>query len=92
MMRKSQSKAAEKHHVRSFLRNLAIDLGVYGVLLLVYFFLVLRYLGDFLTELLLNQQYWYAFLGLGIIVTQAVLLDVASSAIVNFSRLKWGKK
>ena len=67
---------------RILLRFLA-ELTVYGLLLLVYFLLVLRFLGDPLSRMSRDNLWLYAFLGLGLVVAQAVLLDVITSFLVE---------
>jgi hypothetical protein len=77
----------KRTNLRTLFRNLAIELLIYGVLLVAYFFAVLRYLGDFLTELVNNHLYVYAFLGLGLIVVQAVFLETLTSYLLRLLRL-----
>ena len=74
-------------NIRVLVRNLIIEIFLYGVLLIIYFFVVLQYLGDFLTNLFNNQLYIYAFLGLGLIVVQAVLLEMITSYLIRLLRL-----
>ena len=73
--------------LRLLIRNLVLELIVYAVLLVGYFFLVLRYLGELLADLFRNQTLVYAFLGLGLIVTQAVLLEILTSLLIRMLRL-----
>ena len=77
----------EKSNLRILIRNLAIEMVIYGVLLVVYFFAVLRFLGGFLTDLFETQLTLYAFLGLALIVAQAVLLENVTSALIRWLRL-----
>jgi hypothetical protein len=77
----------KKSNIKALIRNLVIELLVYGLLLVAYFFIVLRYLGDFLTRLFTNQLYIYAFLGLGLIVVQAVFLEAITSYLIRLLRL-----
>jgi hypothetical protein len=77
----------KKSNIKALIRNLAIELFVYGLLLVAYFFIVLRYLGYFLTNLFTNQLYVYAFLGLGLIVVQAVFLEAITSYLIRLLRL-----
>jgi hypothetical protein len=77
----------KKSNIKALIRNLVIELLVYGLLLVAYFFIVLRYLGDFLTNLFTNQLYIYAFLGLGLIVVQAVFLEAITSYLIRLLRL-----
>ena len=73
--------------VRKLVINFAIELVVYGILVLGYFLLVLRYLNSILTELYENNLVVYAFLGLGLVVAQGVLLEYVTSFILTKLRL-----
>jgi hypothetical protein len=74
-------------NVRVLVRNLIIEFIVYGILLIIYFFVVLRYLSDYLSDLFLNQTIVYAFLGLGLIVAQGVILEALTSLLIRMLRL-----
>lgn len=69
--------------VRTLIRNFAIELLVYGVLVLGYFFLVLRYLGQPLEELYTSNLVVYAFVALALIVIQGVVLEFVTSFLIN---------
>jgi hypothetical protein len=74
--------------VRKLVINFAIELVVYGLLVLAYFLLVLRYLNEILTELYNNNLITYAFLGLGLVVAQGVVLEFITSFIISKLRLE----
>jgi hypothetical protein len=74
-------------NIKLLIRNLFIEILIYGALLVVYFFVVLRYLGDFLTNLFNEQLFLYSLLGLGLIVAQAVLLETITSYLIRLLRL-----
>jgi hypothetical protein len=74
--------------VRKLFINFAIELVVYGILVLGYFLLVLRYLNSILTELYENNMVIYAFLGLGLVVAQGVVLEYVTSFILTRLRLE----
>jgi len=74
-------------NIKVLIRNLAIELVVYAILLVGYFYIVLRFLGDILADLFRNQTIIYAFLGLGLIVTQGVLLEALTSFLIRMLRL-----
>lgn len=65
------------------LLKLLVELVVYGLLLLVYFVLVLRFLGDPLQTTSKDNIWLYALAGLGLMVAQAVLLDIITSFLVE---------
>ncbi len=61
--------------VRHIIRNLAIEMVLYAILLIGYFLVVLQYVAEPLTNYFNNNLTAYAFIGLGLIIAQAVLLD-----------------
>ena len=70
------------------IRNFLIELAVYGVLLVIYFFVVLRFLGDFLTSLYNNSLVVYAVLALVLIIMQGVFLEALTSYLMKLLRLE----
>jgi hypothetical protein len=71
----------------AFVRNMLIEVVVYAVLLIIYFLAVLRLLGGFLLDLFNNQLIVYAFIGLGLIVTQGIVLESLTSYLIRLLRL-----
>lgn len=72
-------------------RNLAIELIVYSILVVAYFVVALRLLGEWLARLFHSHLVTYALLSLGLIVAQGVLLDAITSFLLdrlNLSRLE----
>ena len=65
---------------RKLVKNFVLELLIYSVLVVVYFFLVLRFLAEPLMKLFASNLTVYAFVALGLIVAQAILLE----AIVSF--------
>ena len=61
------------------IRNFAIEMVVYGALLVGYFLLVLRLLAYPLEQLFLSSLVLYAIVALVLIVAQAVLLEFVTS-------------
>ena len=70
------------------IRNFLIELVVYGILLVIYFFVVLRFLGDFLTNLYNNSLVVYAVLALVLIIMQGVFLEALTSYLMKLLRLE----
>lgn len=68
---------------KKLLRNFLIEVGIYAVLVIIYFFLVLRFLGDILMELFTARPVLYAFLGLFLILAQGVLLERITSFLME---------
>ena len=79
---------SEKPDLKKLIRNFAIELVVYGVLLVIYFFAVLRVLGDYLTNLYNNSLTIYAVMALVLIVVQGVLLESLTSFLIKLLRLE----
>lgn len=69
---------------RILIRNFLVELIVYGGLLVVYFFVALRYLSEPLALLFGENLIVYAVIGLGLIVVQAVVLEFVTSLLFDF--------
>ena len=70
-------------NVKKMIGSFVIELLIYSVLVVVYFFVVLRLLGDPLYRLFSSQLVVYAFLALLLIVAQAVALEAVTSFIMG---------
>jgi hypothetical protein len=68
------------------LRAFAIELAIYAVLVIVYFFLVLHLLGEWLYHLEAHHRYVYAIVALLLIAGQAVALDAVTTLLFRFVR------
>lgn len=68
---------------RRLLRNFLIEMVIYGVLLVGYFLLVLRYLAEPLTQLFESNLVAYGFVALGLMALQAVALDGVTTLLVR---------
>ncbi|MGB3713852.1 MAG: hypothetical protein WA996_05410 [Candidatus Promineifilaceae bacterium] len=68
---------------KTLIRNFAIELIVYAILVIAYFFLVLRTLGPWLTGLYDNNLRVYAIVALVLIVVQAVILEAVTSFLIE---------
>jgi len=77
----------DKSKIRTLIINFIIELVIYGILVVAYFYLVLRYLGAFLNNLYHNNLLVYAILGLTLIVAQAVVLEAVTSFLLDRLRL-----
>jgi hypothetical protein len=73
----------ESSDARALVRNFVIEVLIYAVLVVAYFFLVLRFLADPLEELFQNNLVVYAFVALGLIVAQGVVLEFITSFLIN---------
>ena len=72
----------ESISVLSFL----LELVVYGLLIAVYFLLVLHFLGGMLRYLFMAHRITYAFVALGLIVGQGWLLQTLTTNLLRFFR------
>lgn len=68
-------------------RNLIIEIIIYSALIFGYYLLVLRWLGDWIASIFDSNLYWYAFVGLGLIVVQAVMLDFLTAFLLKYIKL-----
>lgn len=68
-------------------RNLLVEIVIYSVLIFAYYFLVLRWLDDWLLMIFNTNLVYYAIAGLGLILIQAVLLDFVTSYLMKFIKL-----
>jgi hypothetical protein len=68
------------------LRAFAIELAIYAVLIVAYFFLVLHLLGQWLYGLEIHHRYIYAGLSIVLIVGQAVLLESLTTFLIRLIR------
>jgi hypothetical protein len=76
-----------KPDLQKLIRNFAIEMAVYAILLLIYFFAVLQFLGGLLYNLYENNTTLYAVIGLSLIVAQAVLLETITSYLIRLLHL-----
>jgi len=68
------------------LRAFVIELAIYAVLVIAYFFLVLNLLGQWLYELEIHRRYTYAALAILLIIGQAVLLESLTTFLIRLIR------
>jgi hypothetical protein len=70
------------------LLGFAIELVIYAVLIAIYFFLVLRFLGDWLRSLFLEHRDVYAAVAILLMIGQAVALELVTNILATFLRLR----
>jgi hypothetical protein len=75
-----------KAEARRALFSFLIELLVYSVLVIGYFFLVLHLLGPWLLNLDKEHIRLYAITSVGLIVVQAVLLEWVTTLLLRFIR------
>ncbi len=78
----------EREKMRVLLRNLAIELVVYAILVVIYSIVVLRLLSQPLTQLFDANLITYALVALGLIAVQGALLDTVTSFLLKRLRLE----
>jgi hypothetical protein len=67
-------------------RAFVIELAIYSVLVVAYFFLVLHLLGQWLYQLEIHHRYLYAGLAILLIVGQAVVLESLTTFLIRLIR------
>lgn len=77
-----------KGNPRSLLRNFILEMILYGALVVAYFLVVLRFLGEPLTELYDSDLRLYAVVALALIVAQGVVLEWVTSFLVDLMGLE----
>ena len=73
---------------KRLLRNFAIEMAVYGILVTVYFLVVLRFLKDPLSDLYQSERVIYAGLALILILAQGVALEWVTSFLIKILGLE----
>jgi hypothetical protein len=73
---------------RTLLRNFAVEVAIYAILVVIYFLVVLQLLGDPLAALFDDHRTLYAIIALGLILAQAVLLEGVTSLIIRWLGLE----
>jgi hypothetical protein len=68
------------------LRAFLIELAIYAVLVVAYFFLVLHFLGEGLRQLEVHHRYTYAGTAILLIIGQAVLLENVTTLLLRLLR------
>ncbi len=63
--------------------SLAIELSIYGFLLVLYFLIVLRFQNGPLTRLFHSNLVVYAFVALALIAAQGVLLSILTTFLIG---------
>lgn len=75
----------KKEALKTF-RAFAIELAVYAVLVVAYFFLVLHLMGGWLHHLEGQHRYFYATVAILLIIGQAVVLESVTTFLMRLLR------
>lgn len=73
---------------KKLIRNFALELGLYALLVFGYFWTILQLLGDWLAQLYATNLPLYAVIALLLIVAQGVLLESVTALLVRLLRLE----
>jgi hypothetical protein len=71
-------------------RAFAIELAIYALLVVAYFFLVLHFLGQSLYHLEISHRYTYAGVAILLMIGQAVVLQNVTTLLLRFIRRRAG--
>jgi hypothetical protein len=75
-----------KKETSKTLRAFLIELAIYSVLVVGYFFFVLHFLGEWLPPLHQDHKYIYALVAILLILVQAVMLEIVTSFLLHLLR------
>jgi hypothetical protein len=73
----------EKLRLKTLIQGFAIEVLIYTILVVGYFFLVLRFLGEPLKKLFSDNLVLYAFVALALIVVQGAVLELVTSFLIS---------
>jgi hypothetical protein len=75
-----------KKETAKTLRAFLIELAIYAVLVIGYFFLVLHFLGEGLRQLETQHRYMYGVVAILLIIGQAVVLESVTTFLLRMLR------
>src|SRR5438874_4539341 len=75
-----------KKETAKTLRAFLIELAIYAVLVVGYFFLVLHFLGEWLHQLETRHRYTYGGVAIVLIIWQAVVLESVTTLLLRLLR------
>ena len=78
--------AARKSEMQRTLRAFAFELLVYAILVVIYFFAVLHFLGGWLVQLETEHIRVYALVAIALIIGQAVVLEWITTGLMRMLR------
>lgn len=73
-----------KKGIGSSLAWFALELAIYAGLVTGYYFLVLKFLGEWLYDLFQSDRHTYAGMALGLIIAQGFLLEILTRALLSW--------
>ncbi len=69
--------------IRRVAIRLALEMGLYALLVVFYLFLVLRFFGDELVRLFHSNPPFYALLALALMVVQGIFLESVTTFLID---------
>jgi hypothetical protein len=75
-----------RKQVSATLKAFLVELAIYAVLVIGYFFLVLHLLGSWLHDLSAHHRYTYAITAILLIIGQAVALEAVTTFLMRMIR------
>jgi hypothetical protein len=75
-----------KNDATRTLKAFLVELVLYSVLVVVYFFLVLHLLGNWLNQLAVHHRYLYATTAVLLVIGQAILLEAVTTFLLRLLR------
>ncbi|HEY3131610.1 MAG TPA: hypothetical protein VGL91_19300 [Acidobacteriota bacterium] len=76
-----------KQQTKFTIGPLLVELVIYALLVTLYFFLVLYFLGGWIKQLFDQHKTVYAFVSLALIVGQGFLLEILTAVLMK--RVRW---
>jgi uncharacterized membrane protein YcjF (UPF0283 family) len=67
----------------------ALELLIYGVLVVGYLFAVTHFLGDWIEQIYEKSNRLYALLALMLIIVQGLVLDIVTRTVLNSIHPRW---
>jgi hypothetical protein len=77
-----------KPSIKNVLKAFSIELPLYAILVVVYGFCVLHFLGDWLYQLFRNERKTYALVALFLIAAQGFILEICARALLELVKGK----
>ncbi len=72
--------------LKSLFKSFSIELPVYAILVVAYFFLILHFLGNRLYHMFKQERPWYAVMSLLLIIAQGIVLESLTRTLLRFIR------
>ena len=79
-----------KRETRQFLKSFLLELAVYAVLVVAYFYLVLHFLGGWIKTVYDQDHRFYAALALALMIGQGVGLEIITTKLLGVIRARLG--